>query len=306
MMFRSRIANRQEAPNPRDKGNPVKRSGLVVFGLLLGACQGAPEEPEWLTRFHYAGESLHDLEIRDFGYPFVPVVLGQETLRLPFDTGNMVGLTLEAGRFKSLGLPCSERRNRRDSGGRLISSSCVANGIDATVLGVRFDSISVFEFEHESLPGLVGPGTIPGSRFTLDYRAGILAIDNLSSPDTVPGFVALPLVRAPRLPLLVLVTGRVQGHEVIVEIDTGKSRTTIDRGLVSLLALQETASGVSIGTVELGPKSWTVDAARVVDTSGISEGLAMPISLGIGSDLLADFVFTVDYTAARLWIEDPR
>jgi hypothetical protein len=31
----------------------------------------------------------------------------------------------------------------------------------------------------------------------------------------------------------------------------------------------------------------------------------MPISVGIGSDLLADFVFTVNYTTHRIWIESP-
>ena len=283
----------------------MKRKALATFALLLGACQGVPEGPEWLPLFDYSVESLRDIEIGDFGYPFVPVDFGRDTLWLPFDTGNMVGLTVEARVFRSLGLPCHERRNRRDSGGQLISSSCVANGVEATVFGVLHDSVTVFEFDHESLPGLVGPGTIPGDRFTLDYGARLLAIDGGSGPDTVPGFVSVPLVRSPRLPRLVLVGGRVQGHDVLVEIDTGKSRSTIDRALVSLLALAETSAGVRVGKVELGPRSWTVEAARVVDTSGISEGLPVPISFGIGSDLLAGFVFTVDYGTSRLWIEVP-
>lgn len=279
---------------------------LVTLGLLLASCQHAPEGPGWLARFGYAPESLHHVEIGDFGFPFVPLGIGFDTLWLPFDTGNMVGLTLESSTFQGLGLPCSDRRNLRDSGGRLTSSSCVAHGVRATVFGVEYDSISVFEFNHESLPGLVGPGAIPGNRFTLDYDARILAIDAGADLDSVPGFVSIPLVRSARLPLLILVIGRVQGRRVLIEIDTGKSRTTVDRGLVELLALNATSDGVRVGTIELGPRTWLVEAARVVDTSGISKGLPMPISLGIGSDLLDDFVFTVDYSTGRLWIETPR
>lgn len=279
--------------------------GVIVagFALACAGCGPVQEAQSWLTWFGYADESVHQVEVGTFGYPFFPVSFGRDTLWLPLDTGNMVGLTLEAEEFRRLDLPCSDRTNRRDSAGRLVSSSCVAHGVEAALLGARYDSISVFEFEHESLPGLVGPETIPGTRFTVDYGAGLLAVDDAVGPDTVPGFASLPLVRSPQLPLLVLVRGRVQGRDVLVEIDTGKSRTTVDRRLVDLLAMDETPGGAQVGVVELGPRTWTVDRARVVDTSGISRGLPEPISLGIGSDLLAGFVFTVDYRAGRLWIE---
>ncbi len=284
----------------------MKTAVILTLSFMIAACQHSPKAPAWMTSFAYAPEALHRIEIRAFGFPFVPVQIGADTLWLPFDTGNMVGLTLESKTFQGLGLPCSGRRNLRDSGGRLTSSSCVAQGVAATVFGVANDSVSVFEFNHDSLPGLVGPGSVPGNRFTLDYGASALAIDDGAGPDSVPGFIALPLVQSARLPLLILVMGRVQDHDVLIEIDTGKSRTTIDRGLVELLAEGETSEGARVGTVELGPRTWLVESARVVDTSGISKGLPIPISLGIGSDLLSEFVFTVDYSSGQLWIEAPE
>jgi hypothetical protein len=275
--------------------------GLAIC-LLLVACRHTTDTPRWVRHFDYAPGSLHRIEIGDFGYPFVPVGFGRDTLWLPFDTGNMVGLTLESSKFAGLDLPCTDRRNLRDSAGRLTSSSCVAHGVEATVFGVKRDTLSIFEFQHESLPGLVGPAQLPGTRFTIDYAAGVLAADSGADVDTVTGFVAIPLVRSPRLPRLILVPGRVRGHDVLIEVDTGKSRTTIDRRLVGRLGLEAGPDGVSIGTVQLGPLTWTVDAARVVDTSGTSDGLPMPISIGLGSDLLAEFVFTVDYSNNRFWI----
>lgn len=90
---------------------------------------------------------------------------------------------------------------------------------------------------------------------------------------------------------------------MLIEIDTGKSRTTINRSVVEDLGLEETPAGAVVGKIQLGPRTFTVSSAKVVDTSGISRGLPMPISFGLGSDILSEFVFTVDYDLGRLWIE---
>lgn len=285
------------------RGTGAARMGLLIVAASCGARRDAIP---WQTSFRYSADALHAFEVRNFGFPYVPVGFGRDTLWLPFDTGNMVGLTIETEVFARLGLPCSETHNRRDSAGHLVSTSCTAHGVSTNVFGKESDSTSVFEFSHEALPGLVGPDQIPGTRFTMDYGRGVLAIDDQSSPTSVAGFEAVRLVQSPRRPRLVLVHGRVDGREVIVEIDTGKSRTTIDRALVDALQLEETAAGVRIDRVELGPRSWSVEAARVVDTSGTSAGLPARISLGIGSDVLAGFVFTVDYASGYMWVEKPQ
>ncbi len=89
------------------------------------------------------------------------------------------------------------------------------------MFGAVHDSVSIYEFSHEILPGLVGPGMIPGSRFTMDYGGGVLAVDGGRGPEVVPGFVSLPLVRSARHPRLILVQGRVGEQNVLIEIDTG-------------------------------------------------------------------------------------
>jgi hypothetical protein len=108
--------------------------------------------------------------------------------------------------------------------------------VPASVFGVELDSVSIFEFSHERLPGLVGPDMIPGTRFTLDYGSGRLGADGGTSAPA-GGFESIPLVRSPEHPRLILIRGRVQGREVLIEVDTGKSRTTIDRELVEALGL---------------------------------------------------------------------
>jgi hypothetical protein len=283
----------------------VPGTWIIAASAAIAACAPEPEGPDWLRQFGYSQSSEHRIEIGEFGYPFVRLTIAGDTLWLPFDTGNMAGLTLASEHFNNLALPCSDEWDLLDSAGEVVSTGCTAHGVRATLFDTRYDSLRVLEFFHEVLPGLVGPGHLPGTRFTIDYRSGLLAADSLSTPPTVPGFTAIPLVRSPRHPRLILAMGQVEGRETLFEIDTGKSRTTVDRSLVGELSLDSVESGVQIGHVSLGPLEWSVRSARVVDTSGTSRGLPRRISLGVGSDVLRDFVFTVDYAAGLLWVEDP-
>jgi len=263
------------------------------------------DQPAWVQGFGYARSALNEVEIGAYGYPFIPVVMSGDTVLLAFDTGNMAGLTLSSDLFTRLNLPCSDAWDRLDSAGEVVSTGCTALGVRASLLGQEYDSLRVLEFFHETLPGLVGPGLLPGSRFTIDYVAGLLACDSLASPASVRGFTGIPLVRSGRHPHLILVEGEVNGRPALIEIDTGKSRTTVDRTWVEESRLEETETGVALEQVTLGPLTWSVESARVVNTSGISEGLPGRISVGIGSDLLRDFVVTVDYARSMLWVEDP-
>jgi len=275
---------------------------LCIVGTFLFACEAQGQEPPWQGLFGYDQAHLHALEIRDFGYPWVPVGFGADTVWMPFDTGDMVGLTVDSAIFDRLGLPCSERWNRRDSAGRLISTGCTAHGASVEVFGAHYDSLSVFEFSDPSLPGLVGPAQLPGTRFTIDYGRRLIATDSNTVGNVGPPFEAFPLVRSPGDPLLILTYAQLEGRDVLVEIDTGKSRTTIDRSLVEALRLPVTERGAEVGNVRLGSWSWTVGSARVVDTAGISKGLPTRIALGIGSDVLRNFVLSVDYRSSQLWL----
>lgn len=282
----------------------VKRRGAVALAVALGACGGQSETP-WWEQLGYAPEALQPIRIGEYGYPFVEVSLQGETVWLPYDTGNMVGVTASSELFSQLELPCSSEWDQLDSGGQVVASGCTAHGVSVEWLGHAQDSVSVFEFFHERLLGLIGPGSLPGSRFALDYATGVFAVDYGRTPVSVEGFTAFPLVVSPRHPRLILVRGHVEGREVLIEIDTGKSRTTIDRTLVGLLGLEEGPGGVALESVKLGSREWSVEAARIVDTSGISEGLPSTIALGVGSDVLSGFVFAVDYEAGRFYMADP-
>jgi hypothetical protein len=129
-----------------------------------------------------------------------------------------------------------------------------------------------------------------------------MALSRAALPDSVPGFRSIPMVRSSRHPLLILVYGAIDGRSVLIELDTGKSRTVINPALASELRLRRNPRGVTIENLRIGDLYFEVPCAKEVDQKGIDPTLEEPILVGMGSDLLSLFVWTVDYEKGVLWI----
>ena len=280
---------------------------LGEFALLVAATISACKPPPspgagWIEAFGYAEAEIHSLDVGDFGFPYVPVRIGGTHLMLPFDTGNMVGLSISSELFDQLPLTVDGQFNRVNSAGETTATLRVAEADDVSVLGRELDSMRIYELEHPSLPGLVGPTLIEGEHFTLDYTSGKIGVGSGNLPDSVPGFQQVPLVRSIHHPKLILVRGMIEGQRVLIELDSGKSRTVINPALSSELALKRGSHGVAINSLRIGDLSFEVRSAKEVDQTGIDPSLPEPILAGVGSDILSRFVWTVDYDAGVLWI----
>ncbi len=279
-------------------GRGVKRAGLlIVLGLL--ACCRTPE-PSWRVGLGYRQAEAFRVRVGRYGYPYVKVGVNGRPVEVVFDTGNMTGLTLSRDTAEELGLLEDGSAQMYDSGGSETDR----------VRRFRVDRLGVFGEELRQqhaveqlgdLPGLLGPPLLQNRRFTLDYEAGLLAVSESPLPKDARAGSALPLVWSSRLPGLVVVRGIANGQPVLVELDTGKSRTTVDGALVTRLGLQKAGwraawrPGVTVPDLQLGPHKFSVPSAKVVSLSGISDGLPEPIAMGVGSDILSQVVFTVDY-----------
>ena len=58
--------------------------------------------------------------------------------------------------------------------------------------------------------------------------------------------------------------------------------------------------------IYVGNLSFDVPSAKPVDQTAIDPELVEPIMAGIGSDLLSQFVWTVDYASSVLWVPISR
>jgi hypothetical protein len=259
-----------------------------------------------VAQLGYRPEELFVLRRGHLGMPFLEVAIGDSTYWLLFDTGNMVGLTLATPLLDQLRLPESGRWDRLDSDGRVIGSYRRVRAPAVQLLGRALADQTIFEFSDTALGGLVGPDALPGPRFALDYQAGILAVTPSPLREVPSGFTALPLTRSSRHPRLILVAGRVNGYPVLIEFDTGASRSNIDPALVQELSLPTAGNGVRIDSLTIGPLVFTVPSARINPKAGIDPTLSPPIQLAVGSDILGQVILMVDYTRGQLLLFDSR
>lgn len=276
-------------------------TGALALVLLLGC--SAPD-PRWPQTFGYSPEEVHGIEIGQFGYPYVPVAVDDATLMLPFDTGNMVGVSLSSANFDKSGLTTVETYVRRNSAGEVVATLRVGEARDVAVLGRAFGPRPIYELDHPTLEGLVGPSVLGGGHFTMDYGTRRIGVADRPLPETIPGYRSVPLVRSSRHPTLILVHGSIEGRRVLFELDTGKSRTVVNPGLAVELGLERGSRGVRIEALQMGELSFRLPSAKEVDQTAIDPGLPEPILAGVGSDILSRFVWTVDYGAGVLWIPE--
>jgi hypothetical protein len=221
---------------------------------------------------------------------------------LPFDTGNMIGLAVSSKLFEEMGLTIDDTYDRLNSAGEIVGTLRLGTAADVSSLGRELASTRVYELDHPTLPGLTGPTLVGGGHFTLDYGSRRMALSAARLPDSVPGFQKVPLVRSGRHPMLILVRGTIEGQTVLLELDTGKSRTVINPALASHLALKRGPHGVAIGSLRIADLSIEVPRAKEVDQSAIDPDLPEPILAGVGSDVLSRFIWTVDYETGVLWV----
>ncbi len=279
--------------------------GAIVIWTKRGA-QSAPApvagEPEWVGQLGYRAEEVFPARRGRSGMPFVEVLIGRSAQTVLFDTGDMVGLALATPRLDALRLPETGRWNQYDSNGRLVGAFRKSQAPFVLMFGQAVMDHTIYEIADTALGGLVGPDQLPGTRFTLDYAAEKIAVSRSPVVSAPPGFTVLPLVVSARQPRLILAMGRVNGREVLIEFDTGKSRTVIDPALAATLGLSRTETGVRIDSLAIGPLVFPVASAKEVVLSGIDPDLSPPIQASVGSDILSKILLTVDYAGGQMLI----
>lgn len=276
---------------------------LVAISLGLGGSAEAQEFPEWVSALDYRPEEVHRIEIGAYGYPFLRLEVNGVELKLPFDTGNMVGLSLAPEWIERLSLPRIDEWRSRASDGTLRGSYGIHEADRVVAFGIETTGERIYEFVHPDLPSLLGPQLLRNKRFTLDYRNRILAVTERPLVESEKLAGVLDLVRSWHREDLLMVWGEIGGWRVLMQIDTGKSRSTIDPELAESLALEETEDGVVVAGLLFGGREFSVPSAKLVVLRAIDPDLAEPILVGIGSDILRDVVLTVDRIGWRLLVQ---
>ncbi len=271
---------------------------ITIICLSLISCTlHAGEFPiPWQQDLGYSTNDIYPISIGKYGVPYVTVSVNGQKLNLVWDTGNMAGLTLNSDIAERMKLPIIGESKSFDSSGEVIGTFNVFNVSELIAFGEVWTEVPTQEFRTSDFVGLIGPRFVLNKRFTLDYRNKVIAISKTPLLRGSKADGVLPLIQSPQLQGYILVRGSVNGRKVLMEIDTGKSRTCVDPSLVVFDKLPEAENGYRLNEVKIGPYSFSVPSAKQVDFKGVSEGLPEPILLGIGSDILSQVILTVDYS----------
>ncbi|HUT07433.1 MAG TPA: hypothetical protein VMY15_01190 [Candidatus Latescibacteria bacterium] len=280
---------------------------LALWFILNQGCRSGMDPVRWGKEHQYEVDETAPIKMGPNNFPLVRGKINNKDVNIFFDTGNFFGLLIGPGLTRTLKLKPSgnERKNYASDGTYRYSQKgyWVEN---LTVFRTAFENVEMFEMTDDTFDASVGVRALGGERFTLDYRNHLMGTSSRPFDKEGIEIDEFPLIWNEALRGMIVIEGHVNGIETLVQIDTGKSRTTIDEDLIARAGLKENNSlfqrGYKVDLITLGKKRFSVTCAKVANFKAISEGYPKPILVGIGADILSRVVLTVDYPQKKVFI----
>ncbi len=271
--------------------NKYKHLLGVILVLFILSCD---TPSSLLSDLDYSEDEIFSIKIDKYGFPNVKLDNLLEPIWIIWDTGDMTGFVLSKDIIEKNHLTKVDSIHLVDSEGKSVGHSYRYVATSLKIFNKEYSEVKISTAIGD-YNGLIGPRHINLTRFSLDYQNKKIGIsDNSLSLAHIKGEV-FPLIKSDRFPRLVIIKAQFNGEEILIEIDTGKSRTVVDPELVNSLNLVKGERGVVINKLLLGEYSFEVSNAKMKSFKGISRSYSQPIMIGIGSDILKDYIFTVDY-----------
>ena len=286
-----------------------KKIGLIFVLMLMYFIAGCSydvglDRNEWADRYDFENDEVFSIEIGDYGFPFIDVDINDKDIKMMFDTGNMVGLLVSANVAEQLDLNKIGEYIERDASGNIRGNYDIFDSEEVFVFGKNIN-IKIRESFSDSFEGIIPPSLLSNKRFTIDYSNEFIGVSENYFPKSIVKNKTFRLITNtdfPHLNSMPVIKGVVNGQEVFIQLDTGKSRTVVDEKLIEVLDLQLNKRGYKIESIKLGSFEFSVTNAKRGNFNGISRGYPGPIMLGLGSDIISEFVFTVDYPNQKVII----
>lgn len=278
---------------------------VLLISLLSAGCRPAADPISWGRTYHYEASETFRIDRDGHGFPLVPGRINGRDVKVFFDTGNFFGFLIRPSLARSLRLPASGHEKRSYASDGTFRSSRKGFRVESfEVFGSGLTGIEMYEMTDDAFDASVGVGTLLEGRFTLDLGNRLMGISRRPFEADDGRDDGLTIVWNDALKGMIVVLGRVNGVGTLIQIDTGKSRSTIDEALIAPAGLRENNTpiqrGYRVDRIELGNRTFAVDRAKVTSFRAISQGYPEPILVGIGADILSRIVLTVDYP--RRWV----
>lgn len=296
----------------------------IISGASVAVCQTVKASvisttvegttlQQWLKDLRYDREQLYPLRFTTVGCPLVEVDISGIKLPLLLDSGTAHGFTIT-----DYAPPVPHRVEGREEelnadGSHRGESFRIA--VDRmSVLGQAFENVSGTlsdwrMFSSEPFNGALGLDFFSDRRLTLDYASAKVAVSTLPLPERLDHkrYAYLDLIDAPKSQGSILYArGSVSGHDVLVYFDTGYNVSFIDpqyagefvRIVRPGMRFSVFREGVQL---QLGGHTFVLNELRE-DAIKRGSGFELPVALVLGSDVLSQFITTVDVRTKKLVI----
>lgn len=268
--------------------------GILFLSSVLVGCHVEMTKSEWANKYGFEEGEVFDIEIGNYGFPYINTEINGLQIKMMYDTGNMIGISVTKEIAMQSGLNKVDEIVRIDTGGLFIGKFDVFEDAIVKVFGREITGERIYEFFGENIDGLLPPSLFLDYRVTIDYKNKYMGISKNKFPENIKQ-ANFPLIVNPLQPGLPVIEGVVNGEKVFIMLDTGCSRTCVDEELINRLNLPENELGYEIKDIRLDSFKFRVNNAKKVSLAGVSRKYSEPIMLILGSDNISKVVFTVDY-----------
>lgn len=277
-----------------------KQGVLLVFilflNLFLSGCGGNNEAIQrWQERYNYSSKEVYTMEIDEYGLPHINIKINNEELSMVFDTGNLKGMYIELDKARQLRLPRIDNWDGSDYQEDASGKYSVFHASSINAFGKTWTNQRIYELKQDRYDGSIGPFFITKERFTLDYKNRLIGAGSSKNNIDKRNSSILQIIKSNKYKDIIVVKGKINGYEGLIQINTGKSNTSIDSRLVNELNLTSTNQGYVIDSITLGNYEFSVPNASEINLKALDNGFDEPVLLCVGSDILSRVVITIDY-----------
>lgn len=268
---------------------------LIIFSVFYMRKNNA--DIQWIKDLAYEENQIHDISFKLFSpCPSVPVRIGDKKVKLLFDSGNGVGITLTTALEKDIAYETIGTTTELNSDGTYRGSGKSILLKNIYVFDEEFTDIisSLVDWKLYSsfkINGTIGLKYFDNKVVTLDYKNKKIAVSNKAldySRLKNDKYTVIPLIKSAlnNEQDLLFIEGEVNGEKSTIYLDTGSSSSFYNFD----------AAPAEI-KVQLGEKAYTFNSKELIHSEiGFQDKFKYPLTLAINSDLLKanHFVITID------------
>lgn len=285
--------------------------GMAVLSVFIPLLLGFEKpRPDWAEKLDYRTDELYPIKLQINSIPLVEVKVNGSPLWVKFDTGCGTGFSLTTAVQEKIAHDVTGKSTERNPDGSYRGETTLARIASLEVFGERYAPVATsFSdwriFSTLKFNGLLGLRYFKDKRVTIDYKTRLIGIS--ARPlvyRAIRDFsgAGVPLLEASGSQAdLIYVSGRVKGRPAVIYLDTGSSASFIDPSMLDPGEIKKGKRHLlaeNIG-MSIGDFSFTVRQLRVKEQKrGVS--FEYPQTVKLGSDVIRDFLITIDKIANRL------